>query len=371
MINHDPSARVVLEDYRNYARFPDFSRPLTSAMKDLTEPWKHVDEPLPLIDKPMLRTEAGVKQYMSDLKKSGKTDSEIEAELKKYYESLPRYQFAANRHTLTYGDELVVTLKVVAPDTSRLAYYVREAVVLPDPTMFSGALGSAEFNDRGFSPDEIADDGVTTFSWKIPREDKKYWGNLRLQVTLRVQNQKDPVQIVHGFYASPIAPATFLDSFSERIENGNLVIDVLVDVKRECKFVFQSNLFDYRGRPMHWATVNAVFEPGVKPVSFVFFGKIFWDDGFEGRYTLRDLRGTCENLPFPARWIGDPARVDAITSAAPRAEPFLYYLPYTALQFTTQKEYRLNDFNKAEWSSPEKDAKLRELESAAQREQQR
>lgn len=365
MLNRNPSHKAMLEAYRIHAQYPDFSRPLDKGMADLIDPWKHVDEPLPLVDDPALRTEGGVKKRIDDLKKAGKSDAEIEADLKKYYESMPRYQFAANRHTLTFGDELIVTLKVTDSNGVRMPYTLGDVYVLGDPLFTKARLGSPEFNDSGFSPDQVADDGITTFSWKIPGEDKKYWGNLKLVVQIKPKGAKEPIEVAHTFFASPITPAKFTDNFSERLENGSLVIDAVVDVKRECKFVFQANLYDYRGNPTHWVTVNSVLEPGFRTVSFVFFGKIFHDGGYAGKFTMRELRGTCENLPFPARWVGDPSKVDAIANANPLDEPVLYYMPYTMKSYTTTRDYTLKDFSNAEWSSPEKEARMREMEEAA------
>ncbi|MBN8223143.1 MAG: hypothetical protein J0L53_19680 [Spirochaetes bacterium] len=365
MLNRNPSHRAMLEAYRVHAQYPDFSRPLDKTMVDLIDPWKHIDEPLPLVGDPALRTEGGVKKRIEELKKSGKSDAEIEADLKKYYDTQPKYQFAANRHTLTFGDELIVTLRVTDTNGAKLPYTLGDVFILGDPLFTKSQLGSPDFNDNGISPDQTADDGVTTFSWKIPGEDKKYWGNLKLIVQIKPKGAKEPIEVSHTFFASPISPAKFTDNFSERLENGSLVIDAVIDVKRECKFVFQANLYDYRGNPTHWVTVNQVFEPGFRTVSFVFFGKIFRDNGYSGKFTIRDLRGTCENLPFPARWIGDPAKADAIANANPLEEPVLYYMPYTTKTYTTLREYALKDFSNAEWSSPEKDARLREMGEAA------
>jgi len=370
LLNRDPSPRAVLEAYRAYAHYPDFSRPLDKTMVDLLDPWKTSDEPMPLVDDPRLKNESSLRAHIAELKAAGKSDEDISKELQKYYEGLPRYQFSANRHTLTPGDELVVTLRVFDAGGARLEYTVTEAVIMGDPMMTRSVLGRPDYNDSGFFPDSAANDGITTFSWKIPGEDKKYWGNLKMNVALRVRGAKDPVVITHNFFGSPLAPAFFTGQFSERLENGSLVIEAMLDVKRECKFVLQANLYSARGEPTHWATVNTVLEPGLRAVPFVFFGKIFHDQGIDGRFTVRDLRGTCENLPFPARWLNDPARVDAIVNAKPVEEPLLYYIPYTSITYTTKREYTFKDFSNAEWSSPDKEKKLQDLEEAARENRQ-
>lgn len=368
LLNKNPSPQALLEAYRVYAQYPHFSQPLDKKMVDLLDPWKISDEPLPLIDDPALRDETSLRRRIDELKAAGKSEEAIRKDLEKYYEGLPRYQFSANRHTLTPGDELVVTLRLFDALGAKLDYTVTEAVILGDPLMTRSVLGSAEYNDSGFSPDVAAGDGTTTFSWKIPGDDRKYWGNLKMIVTLRARGAKEPIEISHAFFGSPLAPAVFTRQFNERLENGSLIVEAFVDVKRECKFVLQANLYSARGEPTHWVTVNTILSPGLHPVPFVFFGKIFHDMGIDGRFTVRDLRGTCENLPFPARWLNDPARVDAVVNAKPLEEPLLYYIPYTSMTYTTQREYTFKDFSRAEYSSAEKDARLRELEDAARNE---
>ncbi|MCS6972669.1 MAG: hypothetical protein NZL89_06550, partial [Leptospiraceae bacterium] len=350
LLNRDPSPRAVLEAYRAYAQYPDFSRPLDRTMVDLLDPWKIEDVPLPLVDDPAMRTEAKLRERIAELKAAGKSESQIEEELKKHYEGLPRYQFAANRHTLTLGDTLVVTLKVTAADGGKVDYTITDAVIWGDPQMARSVVGRPEYNDSGFEPDAKAGDGITTFSWKLPGEDRRYWGNLRLVVTLSVRGVKNPVEIQHNFYGAPIVPAQFTGQFQERLENGSLVIEVFLDVKRDCKFIIQGNLYTQRGEPTHWVTANTVLEPGLRSVPLVFFGKIFHDLGAEGRFVLRDLRGTCENLPFPARWLNEPSKMEQIVNAKPLEEPLLFYIPYTNMSYTTQKEYRFKDFSRAEWS---------------------
>jgi hypothetical protein len=57
-----------------------------------------------------------------------------------------------------------------------------------------------------------------------------------------------------------------------------------------------------------------------------------------------------------------------VVNAKPLEEPLLYYIPYTSLTYTTKREYGFKDFSRAEWSSPDKEARLRELEEAARNE---
>lgn len=349
------------EAYRAYARYPHESRPLTKKMKDLLEPWKVGPVRLPIITNPDLATENSFKALMERMEKEGKSPEEIESALKDQLRRTPGYLFDANRHTLTYGDELIVSLTVTDPSDDRVAVEILEATIQGDRGFNPGSLGSIDFNDRGVGADSAADDKTYTASWKLPSTEKKYWGNLDIVVKAKVPGVNDPVTLHHHFYSSPISPATFSDQFSERLENGSLVIDQIIDVKMECRFQIQANLFSVElGEPTHWVTVNKILPPGRQTISYLFFGKIFRDGGYEGKFRIQDIRGTCENLPFPARWLGDPSKMDQIMNAEPTREPLMYYMPFTQATFVTQS-YPLASFSEKEWDSEEKTRTLEEL----------
>ena len=98
-------------------------------------------------------------------------------------------------------------------------------------------------------------------------------------------------------------------------------------------------------------------------VPFTFFGKIFRDGGYSGKFQMRDLRGTCENMPFPAKWLGDPTKLAQITNAPPLEEPPIMYIPYNDYRYTT-RPYNADEFSASEYTSPEKAKRLQELEEA-------
>lgn len=358
----DPAAEY--EAYKAYARYPHESRPLNARMKDLTEPWKVAFVRLPIVTDPALATENSFKAYLAEQKEAGKSPKQVQAELKTALKNSYGYQFEANRHTLTAGDELVVKLSVTSPAGDVVPVRIVDSQLKGDENFGTPALGSVDFNDEGSGADTRAEDRVYTAAWKLPGTDKKYWGNLELTVRAAVEGLKDEVVLRHHFYASPIVPAVFTGEFSERLENGSLVIDQVVDVKKECRFTIQANLYNVEEDvPTHWVTVQKVLSPGKQIVSFLFFGKIFRDGGHEGRFRMQNLRGTCDNLPFPVRYLGDPARVDQIVNAEPLKEPLLHYMPFTDLTFTTRNAYGAAVFSDQEWESDEKTSRLEALQS--------
>ncbi len=355
------SDEVLLEIYKDYYRYPHFSRPLDKNMIDLTNPWFVKSNPLPIILNPRLKNETNLKQLIDELQKQGKSEEEIQDILEQEFKNYPLFLFQLNRHTLTYGDTLIGTLKITDNKGNILEYTILEAGIYSDRYFGNIRLGTPEYNDAGIQPDKEKDQ-IYTFSWKIPSQDKKYWGNLTLKVKVKIDVTGKEVEIEEGFYSSPFIIAEFLEQFEEELKDGHLIINAYLDVKKECEYHLQANLFSIDfDEPTHWVTYKKILKPGIQKIPFIFWGKIFRDKGIEGRFELRDLRGYCENLPFPASWFEDPSKMDQIVNAKPKEEPLFFYIPYTSITYKTKNYYKLSDFSNQEWDSEEKREKLGSL----------
>jgi len=363
MLAKGSSPKGELEMYRTYSQYPHDSRPLTASMKDLTNPWFVEQVPLP-IPAPGAANEQEIKELVEKMQASGKSNEDIEKEIAKMIENQPAFQFVLNRHTVTEGDTLVATLKITK-NGSPIPYTISSAELESDPSQGLKGLGSISFNDNGVAPDEKAGDGITTFSWKAPSADKKYWGTLTIKAKVNVRGAKDVAVVQQSFYSSPSAPAVFQNSFSERLQDGSLVIDIPIEVRRECRYSLQANLYSIdENEPTHWAVVQKVLDPGRQIVSFTFFGKIFHDGGYSGKFQIRDIRGTCENMPYPAKWLGDPSKANQIANTPAVNEPPIIYIPFNDYAYTT-RSYNLDEFSNQEYTSAEKTKRLAELEEAA------
>lgn len=355
LVSEGPSPKAMLEAYRLYARYPPNSRPLDRDMKDLTDPWRIRNIPLPILPDPRMRTEAALKGMLEELVAAGKSREEAIEELQKRGEGAPRFVFELNKHTITADDQLVAKLSVTDSDGVPVTAEILGATLEGDEILGKPGLGSVEYSQIGA--------GGYQFTWRAPGQQKKYWGSLTLKVRARVTGIDGETELVQSFYSSPIVPARFTGQFSERLENGSLYIDTTVDVERECQYNLHANLYSLQeDEPTHWVAADVVLKPGRQIVSFQFFGKIFRDNGYSGKFELRDLRGTCENLPFPPSWLGDPTKVKAIETVEPKNEPLLLYLPYTDATYQT-RSYALEEFSEAEWNA---DAKTRRLERLRQ-----
>ncbi|GIX42384.1 MAG: hypothetical protein KatS3mg129_2117 [Leptospiraceae bacterium] len=355
------SDEALQEIYKDYYKYPHFSRPLNKNMVDLINPWFVEAQPLPVILNPVLKNEKSLQEYIEKLKQEGKSEEEIRELIEEEFKNYPLFVFQLNRHTLTYGDTIIGTLKITDNKGNILSYDIIEASIYSDPHFGNIRIATPEFNDAGISPDE-KEDQIYTFSWKIPSQDKKYWGDLSLKVKVRLENTGKEIELERGFYSSPFVIAEFLDQFDEELKDGHLIITAYLDVKKECEYHIQANLFSVEfDEPSHWVTYKKILKAGIHKIPFTFWGKIFRDKGLEGHFVLKDLRGYCENLPFPASWFDDPSKVDQIVNAKPKEEPLFFYIPYTNLTYKTKRYYKLNDFSDEEWDSEEKREKLGSL----------
>jgi len=352
-----------LKAYTLYARYPHDSRPLSKNMSDLTDPWNIKNVPLPILSGSPINSENAMREFIENLKKEGKTESQIEERIKDLVKSSPVYLFTTNRIIITANEVFTAGLKIERGGEV-VSYSVSSAQIIGDPVNGSPGLGSAAFNDVGTEGDSVSGDKISTFSWKSPGADKKYWGSLTLRVKVRPEGSPGEVTVEQQFYSSPSAPARFSGNFQESLVDGSLVIETVVDVSKECRYQIYANLYSVdENEPTHVAHVNRVLSPGRQTVAFTFFGKIFRDGGYEGKFRLQDLRGSCENMPFPPSWIGDPTKIQAIQNAKPLEEPLLLYMPFTNATYVT-KEYSSSQFSDREWTSPEKEEKLRMLREA-------
>lgn len=340
---------VLNQIYKDYSKYPYDSRPLDKKMVDLINPWKVESMPLPIIFNPNLKTESNFKDFIKKLKEEGKSEEEIKDIVDKELKEYPSFVFQTNKHTLTIGDTLIATLKIIDPKGNLLNYDVLEAGIYSDKYFGKARIATPEYNDAGIEPDDKKDQ-IYTFSWKIPSQENKYWGTLTIKAKVRIEKLSKEVELEQSFYSSPFYIAEFINQFDEELKDGHLYITTYLDVKKECEYHIQANLFSIDfDEPTHWVYYKGILKPGIQKVQFRFWGKIFREKGVEGNFELRDLRGYCENLPFPPSWFGDPSKIDAIVNAKPKDEPLFYYLPYTNLSYKTKRYYKLSEFSEQEW----------------------
>lgn len=357
----DLSPKGAIAQYREFSKYPPESRPLKSSNWDLLHPWT-VDTPtLPL-------TPASWTNQMQAMRKSGLSQAAIAQQIGTPA-SFPRLHFEVNKLVLAgTQDELIARLTISpAPDNSTTlpSFHVAKAEVIGDANVDHQSVSSVPFACvTGTHP-------VCTFSWKAPAAEKKYWGALKLQVTIAMDGQTDEYVAPLHFYSSPIVAGKFTGGFQERVEDGSLLIDAGVSVQKRMACFASANLYSADNEiPTHHAERRMIVDPSMKTITFTFFGKIFKDNGYAGAFRLQDLKVQCENLPFPPEWFMDSsAHLAELEAFKPdptqAAEPSRVYFEYNNFTYTT-KSYSNTAFSDKEWQSPERTRKLELMQKAAQ-----
>ena len=86
-------------------------------------------------------------------------------------------------------------------------------------------------------------------------------------------------------------PARFTGQFSDDTRNGDLAIEVGVNIETEGAYRIEGNLFDGDDQPVAWAQAETDLAPGAHDVALVFYGLAFHDARAVAPFTLRELRG--------------------------------------------------------------------------------
>lgn len=93
------------------------------------------------------------------------------------------------------------------------------------------------------------------------------------------------------FTAASRIPGHFTGDFDDRLENGNLVVDVGIDIRTPGTYRVEANLYDRYGSPIAWARFQEELDPGTQEVALSYHGLIFHDVGASPPFFLRQLRG--------------------------------------------------------------------------------
>ena len=352
----DASLTGTLAAYQAATQYGPDSRALHVENWDLTHPFLTESPSLPLISSASLRE-------LQSQRDSGLTEQQILAKLQRP-SSLATYQFEMNKTILTgTQDELDARLTVTSASSLTPRIHVIKAELIGDAYFGSPDLGSVPFSCETTT-------AVCTFRWRAPAEQRRYWGELELQVTLTLAGSADEYVVRQGFYSSPMVAGKFTGDFHERLQNGSLLIDAGVSVQKRMLCSVSANLYSVdKEAPTHHATRRLIVDPSMKTITFTFFGKIFRDYGHEGTFRLQDLKAQCDNLAFPPEWLtdtrGHQAQLQQFQDHPPTTrEPVYIYFKYNDFTYTT-RAYPNSVFSDAEWQSPERTQHIEYLKKTA------
>lgn len=332
------SPAVALAMYREWAKYPPNSRPLTEAQADVLEPLMIAEAP-----RRLLARDAHGRTRKSDYS----------------------CKLQPLRHTITAGETQLITLECTVGQGVEMRRAAIE-VLKADLTLASSRQSAAvpltsDFRDDGSEGDERPGDLVQTLRVQPPAQ---AWGDFRLAVEVRVPEEAsgDKYWLITTFAASGEPPARFTGRRKERIEEGSLVVAVEVEVNKAGRYVIQANLFADE-EPVAYANFDAELQSGQRWVDLLFFGKVLKDRGATGPFTMTELRGHRLNTPFSVEDLRKPpAEVKRLlsqikeSSGPEREELVPWREPYVTAA------YGASDFSDAEWQSEVKDRRLAELQ---------
>lgn len=319
---------IMMLQFQMQYRYPLDSRPLTRTMTDLTEPFKiqparhpiYAHNPPGEDEKPLLY-----------------------------------YSWSGPSHVVTANSPAVAFLEVFDLDGNVVKPRVISADVYSDFTFGRKLAGQAT--------SEAASDGKTKITWTPRAGERLHWGEIELRVLFDTPNVKNNL-VVADFSSTPTAPALFTGDYYDRLENGSLIIDASIDVKKAGKYVFDANIFDQSGEPYGRVHLVTYLERGQQKLPLQFFGIIFHDREFnQGKLVLKNLRGRRMNLPFdPRKLDGMLARGEVIPT---NTEPLDEWIPLPSPDYVTGRAYDVDEFSQKEYEGLDKAERLKQVQQYA------
>ncbi len=319
----------VLDDYKQWAKYPPDSRPLRAGFIDQIEfHWI----PLPPQNMPIPDGKGGLTE--------------------------PRHAclLQPQTHTVTEGMEMVVTLRCASAGEGgqTVPVDIREIKLIR-------TLDDKTWQTE--TPRVEAGTPANKHEYRLlyrPRQDD--WGDMSLQVNFAIPGE--PGGFVHTlkthFFSSPTAPARFNGIVAERIEDGSLLVSAELNVRFPGRYTIEANLFNANG-PVAYARKDARLGGGTQRVDLEFFGKIFHDQNAEAPYIVRGLRGIQDTDPLDPADLSKPVEeVQKMLATLKTTQPHKRVIPNFEKDYTTQ-EYRLAEFSNREWDSPIKRERMAEL----------
>ncbi len=346
LTSYDPE--IQLERYVQYARYPDFSRPLTRGHGDLLDPYSAVRAPLPLTQLRCLEGEAG--------KRCDPENQAFALDCKLQPESMMAIQ----------KRDFAFTASCVDPQTGEYLDLSRfEAKVVLETEKGLKKIsrpGPIHFADDGSNGDAKAGDGVYRI---VVRLGPKDWG----WMTLTLEGDYRGARVstfMSEWFSTPHAVAEFAEPIQAVIQDGNLVLQVPVQVSKAGYFELDANLIEQADeqRPVARAYANGELKAGRNIVEFIFWGKILRDRDIDGPYVVKNLRGRRNNEMVTPADLARAVKQGKLVKPrlAVRTQPGFEYMK-NGPEFITDA-FAAAQFSDREWDSPEKRERIASLERA-------
>ncbi|PJZ71606.1 hypothetical protein CH373_02920 [Leptospira perolatii] len=326
---------IILKDYMEWAEYPPNSRPLTKYNPDLLQPDFIGMVAIPMVDRPEDKTPNGYSCKLQPL------------------------------HWAAIGtrDPIYITLECFDTKMQRANLDVRSVKFWRefDGQKFGSVL--PDYNDKGIDGDVKSSDNLYTFSW---RPSPKDWGDMYLEAEFVYGKEKKEGKLLTSFFSSPNQPAEWSGYFSDSPSDGSLVIKAGLNIFKAGNYHLEANLVHPgSGSPIAWASFDGKLQGGRQEVEFLFFGKLLKDAGFDGPYSIQQLRGHRVNLPIDPEWFKQGEAGMKKILAAKSTEPDKELIAPFKDSYAT-RTYDLNTFSSKAWQSPEKEQKIQSLRELPQ-----
>ncbi|MCR9144325.1 MAG: hypothetical protein NXI24_18910 [bacterium] len=342
---NDPVER--LERYRKWAVFPPFSRPLHAGQRDLLEPFNAARPAVGVVKTPAANCTTGA---------DGKRDCAQPAEISDVQcDMTPESTISVGR------EDFRVTVSCVDPRGERLALDDLQAKVYRKLFRKTyGSLPPVSINDQGESGDASAKDRIYTV---VVRPTAQDWGHMFVEIDAQVGDFQHNQRA--NWYSTPHTVATINGAaVRDSIQDGHLKIAVPLTVQKAGYYEVQANLQEQGGeqRLIASATWEGDLEAGNQIVDLIYWGKILHDSDVDGPYLVRNLRAKRNNSPVSPSMIAKSRAENKPVPMVNHTEPMWEYVALPEQDIVTGV-YSASQFSTAEWSSDEKEARLKFLES--------
>ncbi len=332
LTNVDP--RHQLQFYKEWAKYPPFSRPLTKGQVDLLHPNRAEEARTKVMLEPGKLSDIACGISLGGRQTVGLTDNQV-------FLDCVRTEGGRRRR-------LPITIKEV-----RVVH--RASGRRAAPPVYMG--------DTGAEGDAKAEDRIYTI---VVRPTKKDWGWLVVSVDLKVEELEHTVTT--GWFVTPHVVARFRDPIQDSQKDGHLLVTVPIQVLKPGYFQIQANLMEKGGeqRPVAEAAWRGDLEAGLQSVPLTFWGKVIRDADVSGPYVVRNLRGHRNNLAVTPGKLTALMAAGGIPKGAKQTEPEFEYFGVGPEHVTAV--YTAASFSGREWEAPEKTERIRFLEETVSRE---
>lgn len=183
-------------------------------------------------------------------------------------------------------------------------------------------VATLAFRDDGLGADEQAGD-LDFAAEASPGQTADAWRGAYLVSVAATTRQGELRAATTGFlYSAPLATAT--GRFRDSVVEGDLVLDVEIEVQQSSRFHVEATLADTAGAPLAWSQNAGSLEPGRHWFPLTFYGLALRESGRDGPYVVRSLAlTTVDGIPNQkSELLRDPHRTRAYEALDFHGDPY-------------------------------------------------